>query len=129
MSRSATSNRRNRHWRSCRKPSAGTSRLRRRARHWNSPNRRRPSDQLANLSKKFRQIRSIIRQDLTLRLALNAQGKKKEALDHLIEIVRRDRKWNDDGARKQLVQLFDAWGATDEATLDGRKRLSSILFA
>ena len=64
-----------------------------------------------------------------LAVALNAQGKKQEALDHLIEIVRRDRKWNDDGARKQLVQLFDAWGATDEATLDGRKRLSSILFA
>ena len=64
-----------------------------------------------------------------LAVALNAQGKKKEALDHLIEIVRRDRKWNDDGARKQLVQLFDAWGPTDEATLDGRKRLSSILFA
>jgi putative thioredoxin len=64
-----------------------------------------------------------------LAVALNAQGRKKEALDHLIEIVRRDRKWNDDGARKQLVQLFDAWGPTDEATLDGRKRLSSILFA
>jgi putative thioredoxin len=64
-----------------------------------------------------------------LAVALNAQGKRKEALDHLIEIVRRDRKWNEDGARKQLVQLFEAWGATDEATLDGRKRLSSILFA
>jgi putative thioredoxin len=64
-----------------------------------------------------------------LALALNAKGKRKEAVDHLIEITRRDRKWNDDGARKQLVQLFDAWGATDEATVDGRKRLSSILFA
>ena len=64
-----------------------------------------------------------------LAVALNAKGQRKEALDHLIEIVKRDRKWNDDGARKQLVQLFDAWGATDEATLEGRKRLSSILFA
>jgi putative thioredoxin len=64
-----------------------------------------------------------------LALALNAKGKRKEALDHLIEITRRDRKWNDDGARKQLVQLFDAWGPTDEATVEGRKRLSSILFA
>ena len=64
-----------------------------------------------------------------LALALNAKGKRKEAVDHLIEITRRDRKWNDDGARKQLVQLFDAWGPTDEATVDGRKRLSSILFA
>jgi putative thioredoxin len=64
-----------------------------------------------------------------LAVALNAKGQRKEALDHLIEIVKRDRKWNEDGARKQLVQLFDAWGPTDEATLDGRKRLSSILFA
>jgi putative thioredoxin len=64
-----------------------------------------------------------------LALALNGKGRRLEALDHLIEIVRRDRKWNDDGARKQLVQLFDAWGPTDEATLAGRKRLSSILFA
>ena len=64
-----------------------------------------------------------------LALALNAQGLRKEALDHLIEITRRDRKWNDDGARKQLVQLFDAWGPNDETTVEGRKRLSSILFA
>jgi putative thioredoxin len=64
-----------------------------------------------------------------LAVALNGQGRRKEAVDNLIEIVRRDRKWNDDGARKQLVQLFEAWGPTDEATVEGRKRLSSILFA
>jgi len=64
-----------------------------------------------------------------LALALNAAGRREDALDHLIAIVKRDRKWNDDGARKQLVQLFDAWGPTDQATVDGRKRLSSILFA
>jgi putative thioredoxin len=64
-----------------------------------------------------------------LAVALNAQDRRKDALDHLLEIVRRDRKWNDDGARKQLVQLFDAWGPTDEATVEGRRRLSSILFA
>jgi putative thioredoxin len=64
-----------------------------------------------------------------LALALNGKGKRLEALEHLIGIVRRDRKWNDDGARKQLVQFFDAWGPTDEATIEGRKRLSSILFA
>ena len=64
-----------------------------------------------------------------LALALNGQGRRMDALDHLISIVRRDRKWNDDGARKQLVQLFEAWGPTDEATIEGRRRLSSILFA
>jgi putative thioredoxin len=64
-----------------------------------------------------------------LAVALNAKVRRMEAVDHLIEIVRRDRKWNDDGARKQLVQFFEAWGPTDEATVAGRKRLSSILFA
>ena len=64
-----------------------------------------------------------------LALALNGKGRRLDALEHLIGIVRRDRKWNDDGARKQLVQFFDAWGPTDEATIEGRRRLSSILFA
>jgi len=62
-------------------------------------------------------------------LGLNGKGRRQEAVDNLLEIVRRDRKWNDDGARKQLVQFFEAWGPTDEATVNGRKRLSSILFS
>ncbi|MFA6264324.1 MAG: thioredoxin [Pseudolabrys sp.] len=64
-----------------------------------------------------------------LAAALNAAGKRMEAADQLLAIVKRDRKWNEDGARKQLVQLFEAWGATDPATLEGRKKLSSLLFA
>jgi putative thioredoxin len=64
-----------------------------------------------------------------LAVALNASGKRPEAVDQLMEIVKRDRKWNDDGARKQLVQFFEAWGPTDEATIAGRKRLSSVLFS
>ena len=64
-----------------------------------------------------------------LAVALNAAGKRPEAVDQLMAIVKRDRKWNDDGARKQLVQFFEAWGPTDEATVAGRKKLSSVLFA
>ena len=64
-----------------------------------------------------------------LATALNAKGKRAEAVEQLLAIVKRDRTWNDDGARKQLVQFFDAWGPTDEATVEGRKRLSSILFS
>jgi putative thioredoxin len=64
-----------------------------------------------------------------LAVALNANGKRQEAVDQLMEIVKRDRKWNDDGARKQLVQFFEAWGPTEEATIAGRKKLSSVLFA
>jgi putative thioredoxin len=64
-----------------------------------------------------------------LAVALNANGDRISAANHLLEIVKRDRKWNEDGARKQLLQLFEAWGGADEATVEGRKRLSSILFS
>lgn len=64
-----------------------------------------------------------------LATALNAMGKRGDATAQLLEIVKRDRKWNDDGARKQLVQFFEAWGGADEATVEGRKRLSTILFS
>lgn len=64
-----------------------------------------------------------------LAVALAAGGDKQGAVDHLLELFRRDRNWNDQAARKQLVQLFEAWGPKDEATLDGRRRLSSLMFA
>jgi putative thioredoxin len=62
-------------------------------------------------------------------MALAATGKKSEAADQLLESFKRDRKWNEEAARKQLVQLFDAWGPKDPATLEGRRKLSSILFS
>ena len=64
-----------------------------------------------------------------LATALNAKGQRSDAATHLLEIVKRDRKWNDDAARKQLLQFFEAWGGDDDATVDARKRLSTILFA
>ncbi len=66
---------------------------------------------------------------LDLSVALNAAGRKQEALDHLLYVIGKDRAWNEDGARKQLVKFFEAWGPKDEFTLAGRRRLSSILFA
>ncbi|MDD9908836.1 MAG: thioredoxin [Ahrensia sp.] len=62
-------------------------------------------------------------------LALNARGMREEAADQLLEIVHADRKWKDDGARAQLLEFFEAWGNADEATVAGRRRLSSILFS
>jgi putative thioredoxin len=64
-----------------------------------------------------------------LALALDAKGDRDGALTALLEIVRRDRKWNDDAARKHLVTLFEAMGPTDLRTVDARKRLSAILFS
>jgi putative thioredoxin len=64
-----------------------------------------------------------------LALALNARGDRQGALDELLTIIRKNRSFNDDAARKQLLQLFDAWGASDPATISGRQRLSLLLFA
>jgi putative thioredoxin len=62
-------------------------------------------------------------------LALDAAGDREGALTQLLEIVKRDRKWNEDAARKQLVVMFEAMGPTDLRTIDARRRLSSILFS
>lgn len=64
-----------------------------------------------------------------LAVALAGLGRKDEAMNHLLEIVRRDRKWNEEAARKQLVQFFEAWGPKEPLVSDGRRRLSSILFS
>jgi putative thioredoxin len=66
---------------------------------------------------------------IDLAKALAANGKKTEAVEQLLEAIRRDRKWNEEAARKQLVLLFEAWGSKDPATQDGRRRLSSVLFS
>ncbi|MGH6922181.1 MAG: thioredoxin [Propylenella sp.] len=64
-----------------------------------------------------------------LSLVLNGQGDRTGAVDQLLEIVRRNRGWNDEAARKQLVQFFEAWGVKDPAAIAGRQRLSSLLFS
>jgi len=64
-----------------------------------------------------------------LALALDGQGDREGALGELLEIVRRDRKWNEEAARKHLVTLFEAMGPADPRTIDARRRLSSILFS
>jgi putative thioredoxin len=64
-----------------------------------------------------------------LALALDGQGDREGALNEFLDIVRRDRKWNDEAARKHLVTLFEAMGATDPRTIDARRKLSSILFS
>ena len=64
-----------------------------------------------------------------LAAALFGAGRREGAVDELLEIVRRDRAWNDEAARKQLVKYFEAFGHADPLTVDSRRRLSSILFS
>jgi putative thioredoxin len=59
----------------------------------------------------------------------NVEGDRQAAADHLLHIMRRDRAFEDDGARRELLQLFDVWGPKDPATIAARRKLSSILFS
>ncbi|TRL37008.1 thioredoxin [Rhizobium straminoryzae] len=60
---------------------------------------------------------------------LNVEGRRDEAAEHLLLIMKTDRTFDDDGARRQLLQFFEAWGPKDPATISARRRLSSILFS
>ena len=64
-----------------------------------------------------------------LALALHASGQREPAADALLEIIRRNRAWNEEAARKQLLKFFEAWGPTDPLTLNSRRQLSSLLFS
>ncbi len=64
-----------------------------------------------------------------LAVKYNAEGKRLEAAETLVALMRRDRTWNEDGARKKLLELFEAWGPKEPATLKGRRLLSALLFS
>ncbi len=68
-------------------------------------------------------------QRFDLAIALNAANRREEAVDHLIAIIKADRKWRDEEARKQLLQFFEAWGPMDEDAVSGRRKLSTVLFS
>ena len=64
-----------------------------------------------------------------LAMALYAADQAERAAEELLEIIRRNRAWNEEAARKQLLKFFEAWGPTNPLTLDTRRRLSSLLFS
>jgi len=64
-----------------------------------------------------------------LATALHAVGEREAAAEALLEIVRRNRAWNEEAARKELVKYFEAWGPTDPLTLQTRRQLSTLLFS
>jgi putative thioredoxin len=66
---------------------------------------------------------------IDLAMALNAAGRREEAVDQLIASIRRERDWEEGAARKQLIKLFEAWGPKDPLTLSGRRQLSAVLFS
>ncbi len=66
---------------------------------------------------------------LDIAIALCGGGKNQEAIDHLLELIKRDQSWNEEAGRAQLLKIFEALGFNDPVVIDGRKRLSTILFS
>ena len=64
-----------------------------------------------------------------LAVALYGGGNSEQAIDELVEIIRRNQAWNDDAAKQQLLKIFEALGFNDPLAVEGRRKLSSILFS
>jgi putative thioredoxin len=90
---------------------------------------RAAAGQLAALRKRVAANPADFQARYDLATALNATGARAEAAEQLLEVVRRDRGWNDGAARLQLLKFFEAWGFDDPATMAARRRLSSLLFS
>lgn len=88
-----------------------------------------PSGGSAELEAKVRADPNDHQARFDLAQALASGGDLKGAVDHLLKIVAADREWNEQAARKQLLTVFEAAGAASDVARDGRRRLSSLLFA
>ncbi|NNF80300.1 MAG: tetratricopeptide repeat protein, partial [Rhizobiales bacterium] len=87
------------------------------------------SEEIAALTAKIEANEKDHQARIDLAVALNAAGRCEEAMEHLLTSFRLDRNWNEEAARKQLLQFFEAWGHADERTVTGRRQLSAILFS
>src|SRR5271166_670920 len=90
---------------------------------------RKAKGQLESLKARVAADPADLQASYDLATALNATDQREQAADALLEIIRRNRGWNDDAARLQLLKFFEAWGFDDPATTAARRKLSSVLFS
>ena len=90
---------------------------------------RKAAGQLQSLQTRVATDPTDLQAQYDLATALNAMGERQQAADALLEVIRRNRSWNDDAARLQLLKFFEAWGSDDPATSAARRRLSAVLFS
>jgi putative thioredoxin len=90
---------------------------------------RKATGQLQSLQARVAADPTDLQAQYDLATALNAMGERQQAADALLEVIRRNRSWNDDAARLQLLKFFEAWGSDDPATSAARRRLSAVLFS
>lgn len=91
--------------------------------------RQKPSADIGGLEDRLARNAEDHAARFDLAMALFAGGFRAEAVDALVEIIRRNRAWEDEKARRQLLQFFEAWGPADPATVSGRRKLSAALFS
>jgi putative thioredoxin len=91
--------------------------------------RSKPAGASANLAAAVEKNPADHQARFDLATALFAEGRKEEAIDQLIEIIRRNRQWEEDKARLQLLKFFEALGPADPLVAAGRRKLSSVLFS
>ena len=90
---------------------------------------RQAGEQLHALEARAASDPSDLQAKYDLATALNATGRRAEAAEALLDVIRRERGWNEDAARLQLLKFFEAWGLDDPATLAARRKLSALLFS
>jgi putative thioredoxin len=90
---------------------------------------RAAKDQMAGLQSRLAADPADHQARYDLATALNAMGQREEAADALLDIMKRQRGWNEDAARLQLLKFFEAWGSDEPATGAARRRLSALLFS
>jgi putative thioredoxin len=90
---------------------------------------RKAKDQLATFQARLAANPADLQARYDLATALNAMNRREEAAEALLEIIRRNRGWNDDAARLQLLKFFEAWGFDDATTMAARRKLSAVLFS
>ena len=90
---------------------------------------RKAKDQLQTFQARLAADSTDYQARYDLATALNASDERDQAADALLEIIRRNRAWNEDAARLQLLKFFEAWGFDDPATMAARRKLSSVLFS
>jgi putative thioredoxin len=90
---------------------------------------RKARDQLASFEARLAANPADYQARYDLATALNAMDRREDAAEALLDIIRRDRGWNDGAARLQLLKFFEAWGFDDEVTMSARRKLSAMLFS
>ncbi len=86
-------------------------------------------EEIKNLEKELEEKPGNHQLRYDIAIGFMSKGKYEKAMSHLLFIIEKDRMWNDEAPRKSLLEIFNVLGPTDDLAIEGRKKLSSILFS